>query len=366
VRIEALEGEGGLQDLMTIRFHHLASEVLGRLRFGGSAELEAGESAFAQIRLSRPVAALPGDRFILRRPSPAATLGGGVILDNMPGKLRTAESAAWKERLARLEDPDSTVRLHELVRGGGKNGMDLPALRARTGIQLGALREALARQVASKALIEIPGDSPRYLDRVIYEAALTEMVDSVKSFHRNHPLQVGLSKEEIRSRLFRREAGEVFRACLEEAVRRGLLRLDRDLVALAGHQVQLQGAEAGALERIEGAYREGGLNPPEMEEVMAKLSLDRPKMENIFFLLLKQGRLIRIKEGKVYHAEALESLKRKVWDYRATSDLLDIATFKDLSGTTRKNAIPLLEHLDATRVTRRDGNNRRILPPPSH
>jgi selenocysteine-specific elongation factor len=365
VRLEALAGEGGVEDLMAVRFHHLASEVLGRVRLGGSGELEPGDSAYAQLRLSRPVAALPGDRFILRCPSPAATLGGGVILDNLPGKLRIAEVAAWRDRLARLESPDPAVRLRELIRGAGRNGLDLHGLRARTGLQLPALREALEAQLDSKVLIAIPGECPRYLDCANYEAALEEMIASVQVFHRDHPLQVGLSKEEIRSRLFRREAGEVFRACLDEAVRRGLLRVDRDLVALAGHRVELQEDEAGALERIEGAYRERGLNPPEMEEVMAQLELNRPKMESLFFLLLKQGKLVRIKEGKVYHAEALESLKRRVWEYRRTSELLDIATFKDLSGTTRKNAIPLLEHLDATRVTRRDGNFRRILPPPT-
>jgi selenocysteine-specific elongation factor len=98
---------------------------------------------------------------------------------------------------------------------------------------------------------------------------------------------------------------------------------------------------------------------------MAQMSLSRSKLESIYFLLLKQGRLIRIKEGRVFHAEALEALKRKVWEYRGTSEVMDVSTFKDLSGTTRKNAIPLLEHLDAIRVTRRDGNFRRIMPPPS-
>ena len=365
VKLETLEGEGGVGDLMTVRFHHLAAEVMGRVRLAATKRLEPGATGYAQLRLSRMVAALPGDRFIVRRPSPAATLGGGVVLDNLPRKLKAPDATALELRLASLENSDLSVRLRELVRGAGKAGMDLASLRGRTGWQTASLTAALAPLLTAKEVIQIPGESSRFLDAPTYEAALDEMVRAVQIFHEEHPLQLGLPKEEIRSRLFRHEPGEVFRAFLEESVRRRRLQVDRDLVARAGHRVELQGEEAGASLRIEEAYRKGGLNPPEMEEVMAILAVSRPKMENIFFLLLKQGKLVRIKEGRVFHSEALEALKRRVWDYRSTSDRLDIATFKDLSGTTRKNAIPLLEHLDAIHVTRRDGNHRRILPPPA-
>jgi selenocysteine-specific elongation factor len=365
VKLETIEGEQGVDNLASVRFHHLATEVMGRLRLSGTRRLEPGASGFAQIRLSRMVAALPGDRFILRRPSPAATLGGGVILDHLPRKLRAPDAAALERRLASLESPDSTVRLREFIRGAGRAGAHLPALRGRSGWQSDALLAALSPLLLAGSVMLVPGEPPRYLDSSLFEASLEEMVKLVEAFHRNQPLQMGLPKEELRSRLFRREPAEIFRFFLDEAARRKRLRVELDRVALAGHRVELQGEEAGASQRIEETYRKTGLNPPEMEEIMAQMSLSRSKLESIYFLLLKQGRLIRIKEGRVFHAEALEALKRKVWEYRGTSEVMDVSTFKDLSGTTRKNAIPLLEHLDAIRVTRRDGNFRRIMPPPS-
>jgi selenocysteine-specific elongation factor len=365
VRLEMLEGEGALEDLAPIRFHHLASEVMGRVRLAGAKRLQSGSAGFAQIRLSRMIAALPGDRFILRRPSPPATVGGGIILDNLPRKLRAPDIAALEIRLSSLQSPDPSVSLKELVRGAGLSGADLAALRGRTGWDFTALLASLAPLVKSGQVVQVQEEPPRYLESEIFERSLREMIEMVETFHREQPLQVGLLKEEIRSRLFRRVPADVFRLFLEEAARRKRLRVDQDRVALAGHRVELQGEEAGASQKIEDTYRIAGLNPPEMEEIMAKLALSRKTLENIYFLLLKQGRLIRIKEGRVFHAEALEVLKKKLWEYRRTSDLVDISTFKDLSGTTRKNAIPLLEHLDAIRVTRRDGNVRRILPPPS-
>jgi selenocysteine-specific elongation factor len=363
VKVEALAGESGIDDLMPVRFHHLSFETMGRIRLAGQERLQPGESAFAQIRLSRPVAAVPGDRFILRRPSPAATLGGGVILDNLPKKLRAPEAEALAGRLRSLESPDHPVRLQELIHGAGGQGMDLSELRARTGWSAELLLETLAPLLESGQAMRVPSEPPRFLSVAHHDQLLEAVVAAVEAFHREHPLQVGLPKEEIRSRFFRRSSGELFKALLEEGTRRGKLRVDRDLVASAGHRVTLKGAEVSASERIEASFRDAGLNPPDPAQVVADLALKRETADNLFFLLLKQGKLVRVQEGRIFHAAALEALKAKIWEHRKTSDLLDIATFKDLSGTTRKNAIPLLEYLDTMRVTRRDGDRRRILPP---
>ena len=91
---------------------------------------------------------------------------------------------------------------------------------------------------------------------------------------------------------------------------------------------------------------------------------DPRQAEKLFHLLLSRGRLVRIQDGKVFHVQTLEELKRRLWEKRAQNPVIDISDFKDLSGTSRKNAIPLLEHLDQVRVTRREGNRRVILPPP--
>ncbi len=97
---------------------------------------------------------------------------------------------------------------------------------------------------------------------------------------------------------------------------------------------------------------------------VAALGADAAQVSRLFHLLLSRGRLVRIPDGKVFHVRAIEDLKQRLWGQRATSPVIDISEFKELSGTSRKNAIPLLEHFDQTRVTRREGNKRLILPPP--
>ncbi|MBI4168761.1 MAG: SelB C-terminal domain-containing protein, partial [Acidobacteria bacterium] len=144
----------------------------------------------------------------------------------------------------------------------------------------------------------------------------------------------------------------------------GALRIEKDRVALAEHRIELSPAEASLKEQIEARFASGGTNPPDLEEVVAALRAEPERAAKIFHLLLARGRLVRIQNGKVFHARAIDDLKRRLWERRSRNPVIDISEFKDLSGTSRKNAIPLLEHFDQARVTRREGNRRVILPPP--
>jgi selenocysteine-specific elongation factor len=145
---------------------------------------------------------------------------------------------------------------------------------------------------------------------------------------------------------------------------RGIIRAEKDRVALAGHHVSLSPEETRLSERLEALFRDGGANPPDLAEAAKSIVLDARRAEKLLHLLLGRGRLVRIPDGKIFHAAAIAELKRRLWSHRATSPTIDIGAFKDLSGTSRKNAIPLLEYLDQTLVTRREGSVRRILPSP--
>jgi selenocysteine-specific elongation factor len=206
----------------------------------------------------------------------------------------------------------------------------------------------------------------RYVGRAAVERLSRAVLDAAKDFHKREPLRDGLAREEVRTRLFRRSHDDVFRAVIADLVRRGLLRSDKDRIALATHQVALAPAEAALLERLEQSYRAGGANPPEKEEAAKTLGADPRTADRLIHLLLARGRLVRIPDGKIFHADAIQALKERLWERRTKGESIDIGEFKDLSGTSRKNAIPLLEYFDQTHLTRRQGNLRVILPPPAH
>jgi selenocysteine-specific elongation factor len=364
VSLEVLKGAAApLKDLARVRFHHGTLEAMARVRLVGAPALAPGGQAFAQLRLERPVTALPGDRFIVRRYSPSVTLGGGAVLHNRPPKLRRSAPGTL-ERFRRLADPSPAAGLRVLIDEAGEAGIDDAGLRSRTGLDPEAAARHLESAVASGEVVVLPPSPRRYLSRMIHRELADGLVRALEAFHQREPLQEGMPREEIRTRLFARSHADVFRAVLADLSARGVLRTGKDRVALARHQVTLSTHESSLLEQIEARFAAAGVNPPELTAVIADLKADPRQAEKLFHLLLSRGRLVRIPDGKVFHTRSIEDLKRRLWEKRAESPVIEISEFKDLSGTSRKNAIPLLEHFDQTRVTRREGNRRVILPPP--
>jgi selenocysteine-specific elongation factor len=365
VALEYLPGAPGpLRDLSRVGLHLMTTETPARVKVLGAGTVRPGTTAFAQLRAERPLVALPGDRFILRRHSPPMTVGGGVVLHNAPPKLR-GQRLDVMARYERLSDPRPAARLVVLVEESEERGIDLRELRARTGLDPEEIARVLDEAVHHGEARALPTTPRRFLSAGAAERLRGQVTAALEAFHRREPLRAGLAREEIRTRVFADSHPDVFRCLLQEMAEAGVLRVEKDRVALAGHQVSLSAEDGGLIERLEGVYLSGGTNPPEVSDLASTLKADPRRLEKLLHLLLSRGRLTRIPDGKIFHAETIEDLKRRLWEWRNRSVSIDIAEFKDLSRTSRKNAIPLLEHLDQTQVTRREGSRRVILPPPS-
>jgi selenocysteine-specific elongation factor len=152
----------------------------------------------------------------------------------------------------------------------------------------------------------------------------------------------------------------VWRAFLDRLAALGLVRLERDRIALRGHEVKLSGPELAARNRLETLFRDAGLDPPDPEEAARSAG---PLGRKLLQQLEAEGSLARIRDGRYFHAAALAELRAKLRLHARTQRKIDVGTFKEIAGVTRKNAIPLLEQLDAERFTRRVGNLREILAP---
>jgi selenocysteine-specific elongation factor len=184
-------------------------------------------------------------------------------------------------------------------------------------------------------------------------------LNALAKWHEAEPLRSGTAREGLRSQLARAMPAEAFREMLNALAAEGRVRLSGDRLALAGHRVVLSPEDASRAHRIEEAFRRAGLDPPLIEGVLRELGgVSGSRLKD---WLLEEGKLVKIRDGRLYHGEALEDLRRKLRDYARTSSTIDIGAFKELAGATRKNAIPLLEQFDEERLTRREGNVRRIL-----
>jgi selenocysteine-specific elongation factor len=181
----------------------------------------------------------------------------------------------------------------------------------------------------------------------------------VEAFHKKNSLVGGIAREELREQV--KASGEVFGASLDRMVRDKKIEIAGDLVRLSGHGVLMKDEEAESKKKIEEAFAGAGLKVPALNDVIAGLKVDRVRAQKIVTLLLRDKVLVKISDELVFHRSALEELRRLLVAQKAKSPKMDVARFKELTGVSRKYAIPLLEYLDREHVTRRVGDVREIL-----
>ena len=189
--------------------------------------------------------------------------------------------------------------------------------------------------------------------------AKTDVLQAVREFHDANPLVAGMSKEELRDRV--NLGPEVFYSVLAKLTEDNKLEVAGELAHMPGRGVVMKDEEAESKKIIEQAFASAGLKVPSLKEVLAGLKVDKIRSQKIVTLLLRDKVLIKISEELVFHQSALMDLRHKIAALKNSAPKMDVARFKDMTGVSRKYAIPLLEYLDRERVTRRVGDERMIL-----
>ncbi len=356
-----------------VRLHHGTAEVMARVvvlsppveaadgasGFSSAAVLP-GESRLVQLRLEEPIAALPGDRFIIRSYSPQVTIGGGVVIDALAEKHRIRDQKAY-DRLRQLESSDLDKRISVFLEMAGPRAMTAGEMAARTGATDEQIASAARDLVARGEALEAAASPLTLLSAITFQELAGQVVDLLARHHRREPLSLGLSREEVRERLFGTARPEVFRAVVNRLDEQRKIAAERDALRLASHQIELSPEDAAAKQALEAGFKAAGLQAGTLEETAAASNVPVERARKLYTLLAAEGRILRIGDF-IFHAEAIEGLKSKVRERKAISSKMDVAAFKDITGgLTRKHAIPLLEYLDRERITRRSGNEREIL-----
>jgi selenocysteine-specific elongation factor len=342
-----------LKERARVHFHSYTSETIARVVLYGKRQLAPGETAFAQLRLADPTLLLPGDRFIIRQFSPVVTIGGGVVVENTPPR-KLQNTVEYIDFLKQLAMGSHAAALRTRIAAAATRGLTVGEAVARTG---------WTPQQVTARLALIPEIS-RIGDSLISSTALTQvekdLVTSLDAFHRQNPLVAGMSKEELRGRI-PDVTHEVFSHAFEAAVRAGKLVIVGELVRLPGRGVVMKDEESESKKIIEEAFASAGLKVPAMKDVLAGLKVDKARAQKIVTLLLRDKVLVKVSDDLLFHKDALADLRKRIANEKAKSARIDVARFKELTGVTRKYAIPLLEYLDREHVTRRVGDERIIL-----
>ncbi|MBO0794361.1 MAG: SelB C-terminal domain-containing protein, partial [Ktedonobacteraceae bacterium] len=346
-----------LQHNTQVDFYSGSQEIPARVRLLDCSELQPGQSAWVQLRLSSPAVVVRRDRFILRIPSPSSTIGGGEVIDVLPGYHRRFQQPIL-QNLRRLEQglPEELIMaaLDRRSLAGAKfqGGYELPDIARQCNLAMDVTLQALESLLLARSVRRV---GMFWFAQHSWEVLSEEAVRLVSEQHRLYPLRSGLSKEEWRARLHLspKLAAEVFAVLhaegrLEPVVEGeagGLVRLPQFVPRFAPEQQQ-------QVEQLLRRFRENPYTPPTRSEVEQLVGAE------VLNALIEQGRLVKLGEGILFAREVYREAVTQLAAYLKEHGKMTVAEARDVLGTTRKYILPLLEHMDGLRITLRRGDER--------
>jgi selenocysteine-specific elongation factor len=359
-RLELLQSAPKMKQRTRVHFHSGTSETVAEVFLYASKELAPGQSAFGQLRLQDDVLVLAGDRFIVRQFSPVTTIGGGEVLDPL-ARRPTVRDTGRVAFLETLERDDKTEILSAMTERAVL-GLTFEDMIARTGWLEDEIAAAAKNLIGTGRAKNISAEPLVLLAGRAFDEVRQKINSRVEKFHKENPLLPGISREDLRSSLGRRVRPEAFRAALDDLLAQKKLEAQVEIVKRAGSSINLDPEEARAKEQTEKAFAAAGLAVPAVKEVLSKLPVEAKRAEKILQILLREKTLVRVTPDLIFHRDALAQLRDRLSVFKKTKgERISVPVFKELTGITRKYAIPLLEYLDRERVTRRAGDERVIL-----
>lgn len=343
-----------LKNRARVRVHLGTAEILGRVQIIGVEELEPGKQSYVQFRAEEPFACARGDRFVVRSYSPMRTIGGGVVLDAAPGRHKRMDPGVVNA-LAAKERGTPDDLLETWLRAAPTGAMTRDAGKG-AGLSDADLQTAMTTLLNRGEITQLDRD------RVIHQAALAGSTDralnALAVYHAANPLRPGMPKEELRGALGRTVEPKAFAALLHYWQGAGVLTTDQTSVRRADFQVELNPRQQALLERVAEIYRLSGFNVPSVEEVSEEVGAPPDAIAAMLRVGQDQGLFSKIAEGLYYHKEVVEEAKQIVRDHIAKTGSITVSQFRDITGSSRKYALPVMEYFDTVKFTRRRGDER--------
>ena len=326
-----------------VKVHTGTTEVMAHASVLEGERVAPGAAAWVQLRLASPVGAAVGDRLVLRRPSPSETLGGGVIAE-----VGAARTRRRKEAVVALEQRTAPTAASRLLAS-----LDEPRTPAeageRSGLDPSERDEAIGAALAS-------GDAVQLADALVargtFESFATHALHICAQAHRRTPLRAGAPREEVRAAIGLPQ--KRFSALVERLARDGRLVERGVALALPEHRPTLTPEQEAAWTRARLALERDPMHPPPPAQLESEYGLDR----ELIAALGERGDVVRIGTDAVFVPSAVTSFADAVIDELATARTITVSRARDLTVSSRKHVLPLLQFLDDHGVTRRQGDDR--------
>jgi len=348
VEVRLLENAPALKHRASVHFHAFSSETMASVSLYGYEAVQPGTIRLARLKLSEPIVLVPGDRFVLRRPSPAGTIGGGRVLDAHPEpRQRKAVTLAWLEL---LKTCSPVQQIKPRVHRRKTNGISLAALSAETGLTTPAIQRHVGPALQCEDLLLIASDF------LLSHGGLLAASDAIMT-----RLQTG--QQPVKSSELRSQSSlspEVFDFAMNVLVREHKIQLRDEMVSIYSAGTPFSTPETDQLATIAQAYEAAGLASPSVMELASRFNFKESDIRRLVTALQREKTIVRMGSDDLFiHSGALRKLAVQLAPLRGS--VMDVARFKHITGLSRKYAIPLLEYFDRQRITRKHGEARMIL-----
>ncbi len=358
VRLRLLKSAGvKLKNNQRVRLHVHTAEVFARVLLPFQTALQPGEDAFVQLRLEEPLHAAFQDRFIIRQYSPQHTIGGGVVLQVNPIRYRKKYAVLFRKTLEHLHSDDPAQHIPAVFDEIDCSMMSFNEVRIATSLSENNLRKQLKKLIAKQQIFRETGKMEAYLSIGQLNVVLNAVERILEPYHKTYPGRAGLSEIELVGALEQRFDPALVRRALKAGVHGKRLAGD-GVYRLPGFQQTLSTKDGTVFQELEKRYREAALTPPTLKEAQQLSGLDGKTFKELMMHFREGNKLIPVAEGLLFYHEAIDVLIEKLRHVFTEQESLGVPEFKEITGTTRKHAIPLLAWLDKKGYTRREGDLR--------
>ena len=339
-----------------VKFFVGASETIATLRLLGTEELLPGEEGWIQLELREPVVTVRGDKYILRRPSPSETLGGGVIIDHQPkGRHKRFNEDTLKSLESLTQGSPADILLEAAL---ALNAAPINEMVTKSRLDSSNAESALQELISTGQLIVLEGGAQTTASNSLAIALLHwnilsgKILQTIETYHKQFPLKRGIPREELKSKL--KLPPRVFNAIISKLIADNLITGYSIWLAKPNHEIKFTGAEQLKVEELMRRFDQNPYATPSVKDCQSEVG------EEIVNALIELGELVAVSQDVLFRKKDYDELVKKIRATIEKNGKISLAEVRDTLDTTRKYAQALLEHLDSIGVTIRDGDFRRL------
>lgn len=347
-----------LKDQDRVRFHVGTSEIFARVRLLNAGELAPGESGFAQLLLESAIPARRFDRFVIRKYSPPVTMGGGVVLDQLPLQRHKKRDATVLQHLEKLSGGDPDVAVLEFLRWSRKGRM-LREISAAVSLSEDRCREILD-QLQKNGDVNTYGSASlkKFVAAAIVESLEQAILQTLEEYHRKHPHLPGMTLAQLASQVARTPDTAMVEFLLKKLEDRKLVQRKGEYYNRAGFTAELPPGLRKLYPEMMETLRQRGMLAPTVKELKEELGLETGQLNDLLAYGKNQGDLVVLPNGLVYRTDILRQIEAIIRDEIQSRGSITVAHFRDRVGASRKFAVALLEYFDQVGLTVRQGDER--------